>query len=135
LQERGLTMKAASKEAGRGETFVRDILERDRVPSVENLTRLAGVLGVTAADLLGQAAEPAATVPLVGDVGAGAEAHYYAEAQGPFAMVRAPEGATQSTVAVEVRGESLGPLFDRWLVFYDEVRSPVTPDLIGRLCV
>ncbi|ACI92681.1 putative phage repressor [Afipia carboxidovorans OM5] len=26
-------------------------------------------------------------------------------------------------------------MFDRWLVYYDDVRSPVTHDLIGRLCV
>jgi hypothetical protein len=38
-------------------------------------------------------------------------------------------------VAVEIRGESLGPLFERWLVHYDEIRSPITPDLLGQLCV
>ena len=26
-------------------------------------------------------------------------------------------------------------MFDRWYVFYDDVRRPVTPDLIGKLCV
>jgi hypothetical protein len=39
------------------------------------------------------------------------------------------------TVAVEIRGESLGALFDRWLVYYDQVERPVTPELIGKLCV
>ena len=43
--------------------------------------------------------------------------------------------ATESTVAVEIRGDSLGTFFNRWLVFYDDVRRPVTPDLIGELCV
>lgn len=74
-------------------------------------------------------------VPLVGYVGAGAEAHFYAGADNPDELVDAPDGATESTVAVEVRGESLGALFDKWLVFYDDIKSPVTPDLIGRLCV
>lgn len=74
-------------------------------------------------------------VPLVGYVGAGAVAHYYAQADSGLGMVPAPEGATDTTVAVEVRGDSLGALFEHWLVFYDEVRSPVTPDMIGRLCV
>lgn len=50
-------------------------------------------------------------------------------------MVPAPDGSTDDTVACEIRGESLGPLFDHWLVFYDDVRTPVTPDLIGHLCV
>lgn len=74
-------------------------------------------------------------VPVMGYVGAGAVAHFYGEAQGPFDMVPAPDDATPETVAVEIRGESLGALFDQWLVFYDEVRTPVTPDMVGRLCV
>lgn len=78
---------------------------------------------------------PITEVPLVGHVGAGAEAHYYADTQGPLGMVPAPEDATAQTVAVEVRGESLGALFEHWLVYYDEVRAPVTPDMYGRLCV
>jgi hypothetical protein len=45
------------------------------------------------------------------------------------------ETATTSSVAVEIKGSSLGEVFDRWLVFYDDVRQPVTPDLIGKLCV
>lgn len=78
---------------------------------------------------------PLAEVPLVGYVGAGAVAHYYRDTQGDLDMVPAPDDVTPNTVAVEVRGESLGPLFEHWLVYYDEVRSPVTPDLYGRLCI
>lgn len=74
-------------------------------------------------------------VPLVGYVGAGAVAHYYASSDDGLGTVPAPEGATATTVAVEVRGDSLGALFEHWLVYYDEVRSPVTHDLLGRLCV
>lgn len=72
-------------------------------------------------------------VPLVGYVGAGATAYFVAA--GELGEVEAPDGATDSTVAVEIRGDSLGPLFDHWLVFYDDVRRPVTTDLIGRLCI
>ena len=74
------------------------------------------------------------TVPVVGYVGAGAETEFFGE-QGRYGEVRAPDGATPNTVAVEVRGESLGPLFDRWLVFYDDVHRPVAADLVGKLCV
>jgi hypothetical protein len=74
-------------------------------------------------------------VPVAGYVGAGAEAHLYAAGQGPLDHVHGPDDSTASTVAVEIRGESLGPIFNEWLVFYDDVRSPVTPDLHGRLCV
>ena len=36
----------------------------------------------------------------------------------------------ETTVAVEIRGERLGA---RWLVYYDQVERPVTPELIGKL--
>jgi SOS-response transcriptional repressor LexA len=74
------------------------------------------------------------TVPLVGYVGAGAAAHFFGD-QGPLDDVPAPEGSSEETVAVEIRGDSLGALFDRWLVFYDDVHRPVTADQVGKLCV
>jgi hypothetical protein len=76
-----------------------------------------------------------AGVRVVGYVGAGATEYRYAVAQGDLDEVPPPYGATPRTVAVEVRGDSLGTMFDRWLVFYDDVRTPVTDDLIGKLCV
>lgn len=77
---------------------------------------------------------PIRTVPVVGYVGAGAQTYFFDD-QGDLDEVAAPDGASDRTVAVEVRGESLGALFDRWLVFYDDVHRPVTTDQIGRLCV
>jgi hypothetical protein len=78
---------------------------------------------------------PTKEVPLVGYVGAGAAAHYYGSADDGLGTAPAPDGATDSTVAVEIRGDSLGELFDHWIVYYDDVRAPVTHDLLGRLCV
>lgn len=75
------------------------------------------------------------SVPLVGYVGAGSIANFYGEGQGPFDEVPMPDYGTADTVAVEVRGDSLGSLFNQWIVYYDDVRTPPTPDLIGRLCV
>jgi hypothetical protein len=75
------------------------------------------------------------SVPLVGYVGAGAEAHFYKVSQGDLDEVPAPEGATEATVAVEIRGDSLGRVFDRWLAYYDDVHRPVTAEQLGRLCV
>lgn len=75
------------------------------------------------------------TVPLIGYVGAGNEAHFYAAGDPDLGEVDAPDGSTENTRAAEIRGQSMGVLFDRWLVFFDDVRTPVTPDLIGRVCV
>jgi hypothetical protein len=74
-------------------------------------------------------------VKLKGYVGAGSHAHFYAIADEDYEEVPAPMGAKEQTIAVEIRGKSLGPLFANWLVYYDDVRSPVTSDLIGHLCV
>lgn len=68
-------------------------------------------------------------------VGAGAEVRAVNEGQGPFDFVEAPDYATANTVAAKVEGSSMGPWFDGWLVFYDDVRSPITEDLIGEICV
>lgn len=76
-------------------------------------------------------AESPKTVPLIGHLGPGSTIHFSTNRGVPVA---APEGATEDTVAIEVRGESLGP-FDGWLLFYDDVRRPIAPELIGRLCV
>jgi phage repressor protein C with HTH and peptisase S24 domain len=72
-------------------------------------------------------------IALVGYVSAGAETYFVPPGQ--LGEVEAPHGSTEDTVAVEVRGDSLGPLLDRCLVFYDDVRRPVSADLVGRLCV
>jgi phage repressor protein C with HTH and peptisase S24 domain len=72
---------------------------------------------------------------VVGYVGAGSLAHFYDVAPGDLDEVDRPQGATETTVAVEIRGDSLGPIFNHWLVFYEDVHRPVTSDLIGQLCV
>jgi phage repressor protein C with HTH and peptisase S24 domain len=79
--------------------------------------------------------EEAPKLPVIGYVGAGAEAHLYAVAQDNLDEVDQPYGSPDTEVVVEIRGDSLGPFFNRWLVFYDSVRRPATPDLFGELCV
>lgn len=103
----------------------------------DNLQKIAGEFGVSLDWLTGDHDDRGEeeTVPLVGYVGAGAAAHFYGESQGELDRVKAPKDVTKDTVAVEIRGASLGELFEHWLVYYDEVRSPVTPDMIGKLCI
>ncbi len=60
IEMKGVSMKAASLGAGLGETFVRDILERDRDPSIDKLAQLAASLGMSMASLLEPEAEAAA---------------------------------------------------------------------------
>ena len=74
-------------------------------------------------------------VPVVGYVGAGSVAHYYNDGDDPGDEVPMPEGGNHTTVAVVVRGDSLGSLFNHWLVYYNEVRLPLTDDMLRKLCV
>ncbi|MDB5432511.1 MAG: putative phage repressor [Caulobacter sp.] len=143
-KSRGWSQQRLAAELAQAQTTISS-WERGRTePSREDAARIATALDVPLADLeLGQEGGAAPSrghprprrAPVVGYVGAGAVAHLYSAGQGPFDEVDAPENATDDTVAVEIRGDSLGSLFNEWLVFYDEVRSPVTPDLVGRLCV
>lgn len=86
-------------------------------------------------DVLADTAGSSKTVRIAGYVGASGEAFFYRLADDQFEYVEPPPGASAQTVAVEVRGTSLGAAFNSWLVFYRDIRSPVTPDLIGKLCV
>src|SRR5262249_12713408 len=79
--------------------------------------------------------DPPPRVRVVGYVGARAEAHIYDVDQGDLDEVEPPMPSNDATVAVEIRGTSLGSFFNRWLAFYDDIRQPVTSDLIGELCV
>jgi DNA-binding XRE family transcriptional regulator len=94
-------------------------------------TRIAPHLGAMPADLMfGDR-----TVALVGHVGAGSEAHYYADGDAGLGRAKMPPNGSESTVAVRVRGDSLGAPFDGWVIYYDNRRDPPTDDLLGELCV
>lgn len=68
IQARGLSMKEVSLRSGHAATFVRDILERGRSPSVDNFLEIAAALGVSAGELLGIETQ---SIPLLGWVSAG----------------------------------------------------------------
>lgn len=113
----------------------------DRKPSRERAAQLAESFRVSL-DWLVRSRGPMRkgdgedrTVQVVGLVGAGSSMILYSEGDPQDDWVPAPDNATEKTVALEIRGDSLGALFNGWLLFYDDVRKPVTDDLIGRLCV
>jgi hypothetical protein len=85
------------------------------------------------------AAEPTEgnIVPIVGYVQAGGETILYSEGQGPFGEAgMPPRGATEYTVAVVVRGDSMpGIAQEGWLLYYDSRHEPPTEGLYGKLCV
>lgn len=130
LKKPGKSKTGLASALGIWPSAVTAMLQGRRRIQVAEIEKAAEYLGLEAP--LG--ADPG-TVPLVGYVSAGAATHRFNVGDGELERVRAPEDATENTVAVEVRGDSLGSFFDRWLVYYDDVRSPVTSDLLNKLCV
>lgn len=145
LAATGLNATKASKEAGLSGSAIYNLQRgaagkiKTKGANAATISKLAPVLKTTASWLLEGAGDeedeaPARkTVPLVGYVGAGAATHFVPSGQ--LGEVDRPEWATETTVAVEIRGESLGALFDRWIAYYDDVHRPVTSDLHNELCV
>ena len=137
LEELGLKPIPTSIAAGLGRDFLSDIVKgRKRSVRGDKLNQLAMALRLTPRELLGSSEEAsaAATVPLVGYVGAGDAAHFYSQDQGELDRVEAPEEATSYTTAREIRGRSMGRMLEGWLVFTGERQRGVPDAFIGRIC-
>ncbi len=76
-------------------------------------------------------------VQIIGKAGAGPNGEVaFDESSGSLGEVPAPRNVTETTVALEVEGNSMrGIANDGWLVFYDDRRDPVSSEMIGELCV
>ena len=130
-EERGWTHDRAAKECGMSRGHFIKLERGERRLNSHNLELCAKGFGVSQSDILS-----VKLAPVVGKVRAGESIEMEdSAAQGPFDYVQAPEGSTDATVAVEIEGDSLGPAFHNWLIFYDDIRNPPTPDMLGRLCV
>lgn len=151
--ELGTTANAVSTAAGKPwavPNIKKAIGQGRKSVALSTVTALAGPLKVSpnwllsgepddshieSGDILRDIDDSKKTVRVAGYVGASGEAVYYRFSDDQFEYVEPPPGATDQTVAVEVRGGSLGDAFKSWLVFYRDIRSPVTEDLYNRLCV
>ena len=77
------------------------------------------------------------SVPIVGLAGAGPDGSViFADEASNLGDAPMPPGGTPTTVAVEIRGDSMRGIGDNgWLFYFDDRREPVTEDLIGELCI
>lgn len=134
--KRDWTQKELAKEAGLKSYQLIGQIERGENLTSKLIYKIAGALRVPPSSLDEEISdiEPI-SVPIVGYVGAGAEAHFYADGDNPDEYVDAPPGTDQTCVAVEIRGNSLGSMFDKWLVFYNERHDPPRPELLYQMCV
>lgn len=79
---------------------------------------------------------PQRMVPIVGYAGAGPEGTVlFATGDGNFGEIPAPEGASSSAMALEVKGDSMrGMAEDGWIVLYED-KEPPNEDHMGEPCV
>lgn len=146
MGEAGFSMKSLSAESGLGETYVRDLLKRDREPLLPHLRAIAGVLNVSVGWLLGEtddAAEPLpkgngfVTIPEY-DVRASAGGGFFIDdetrkANWPFARHYIEELNLTPTglVVIEVQGDSMEPTLrsgDRVMIDTKD-RNPAQPGI------
>lgn len=141
LEKPGRLRKGLADALGLSPSAVTRMLDGTRRVHLEEVPRIASYLGDAPPDIgaelaLDEPERPAdETVPLRGYVAAGGSAHFVPMDPSEYDRVPAPPNWNENTFALEIRGDSLGELFNRWLVYADDVRSPVTPDLIGKTCV
>lgn len=149
LRDHNLQMKAVSLAAGKGETFVRDILKRDRTPSTENLKAVRDAI----ARLAGRTPlEPARTEVSVADIerpyrgqlpkdvdvlGTAAGSDFgrgsFQFSLDPIDRVLRPPGlvGVKGVYAVYVENDSMSPKYEPGdLVFVSNYRPPAPGDSV-----
>lgn len=149
LADHNLNMKAVSLAAGKGETFVRDMLKRDRAPSVDNykavLDAIARLTGRVPLDLAPSDVKPADVERVVMDnrlldvdVMGGAAASDLGRGSFKFSMdpidrVARPAGliGAKGVYAVYVENDSMFPKYDPGeLVYVSKHRPPAPGDVV-----
>jgi hypothetical protein len=76
------------------------------------------------------------TAKLVGYVGDRTGITFHDAAKQSLDEVPLPPGGSETTKAVEVRGNAMaGVALDGWLVFYDDIKRFPDDSLLGKLCV
>ncbi|RWO68949.1 MAG: S24 family peptidase [Mesorhizobium sp.] len=128
MEAQGHTMKSLSLAAGLNESFVRDMLQRGRRPSLDKFSRLVAILGTTVAEIMGEDIPPDSPrmVPLMGFVGAGAEVEpdFEQVPEDGLDQIPVPFALPADMIAFQVRGSSMLPQFrdGAVLIVYREQR-------------
>lgn len=134
-ESRGWTLERVAEMVDLSVSYVQRLENGERNLSVKNIDKFALAFGVPREEIISRKSRP--EVPVVGLAGAGPDASVlYGVGQGSAETAPAPPTWTPTTVALEVRGNSMrGIAYDGWYVYYDDVRGQITEDMIGQPCV
>lgn len=135
-QRRQISAKRLAELLNSGRSTVTKLERGEMRLSQHWMDRISRVLGVDPADLLPGASDN--EVPVLGYVGAGAEIFPFADhdkRQGIY-TVQSPRGLDpRKTAAAEIRGDSMLPMEDGWVLFWTRMFEGVPIDAVGHLCV
>lgn len=127
LQKPGKSKSGLAKALSKSNSVVTEILRKDGKPRQIKANEVKIIRDYLELD-------PVA--PIVGRVLAGTGEVYFAQnSDSPDEYVPIPTGGGSETVAVVIEGDSLGAGFNGWVAYYNDRRSPLTSDLLHRLCI
>lgn len=129
-EKKGWKIGQAAEAMGMSRSGYQKLERNERQLTSSTIERATVVFSTTYNDVIGTAG-----TRVVGQVGAGFEAHFY-EGSDELDIVETPPGASDKTVAVIVRGDSMrGTADDRSTLYYEDEPQPINDNMIGRLCV
>ncbi|WCA57796.1 helix-turn-helix domain-containing protein [Agrobacterium tumefaciens] len=135
-ESRGLSQPELARRVGTSQPQILRLEKSQRKLSKEWAEKLAPHLGVTAEELMFGKPQEAA-VEIVGLAGADTEGQrIYGHGQGQLGWVESIPGATETTVAVIVRGSSMRPYAeDGGIIYYDDRRDPPSSEMLGEVVI
>lgn len=132
MRERGLNAKQLSRLAGKGETFVRDVLDYEKDPRLGNVMALCDALGVSISELVEGTTPDYQTIPIIGAVAAGETWTAHGDSLGETEL--RVEGG--EPVALEITGNSMAPVYRNGDLLIGAKRSGTSADnLVGLDCI
>lgn len=116
--------------------------ESGRTPKARHVALLASLAGLHPMEFIyGRPSGPGrATAPVVGYVGAGQQVftiddHALGAGLDEVESLVSHASGGPAVVAVRIRGDSMHPMKDGWLLFYTRDQDGVPAECVGRLCV
>jgi phage repressor protein C with HTH and peptisase S24 domain len=128
MERKGFSKRGLSLKLG-GPTLLRDVLDRTDNPGIGTLFRIAEAIDMTLEDIIG-----VASVPLLGEIGAGGAIAFFKDDH-EFETVPRPPLSPGPLMALCVAGESMLPKYEPGdIIYVRRDHDGVLPTYMGEYC-
>ncbi len=132
MHDRGFNMKSLSLASGLSETYVREVLKRDKEPAVRNVELLAKTLNCPPAYLIGWDVPTSPEIPVIGYASGGEGWIPYDNLDDILHI----DLNDKSLISIEVKGDSMSPAYRNGdFLVCNKVDGAGIYETIGRDCV